>query len=192
MALKNHGVTANTPKEILFGAGVFYKNLKFETNNWAGTVLGATNGGGKIAITPEYVPLEADGVTVKVKGMTKKVAEAGSMEINLTEINEGLVKTALHLEADETNSVTGFTKLVTKADITEDDYLENIAFVGKRNDGKNIIVIMPNALCTSALELEGANKEQGTYALTFECHADLTAEDMTKLPIEIYTPVASV
>lgn len=190
--MKNHGITENTPKEILFGAGVYYKNLKFNSNAWEGVILGATKGGGKIAITPEYLPLEVDGASVKVKGMTKKVAEAGNMEINLTEINEGLVKTALHLEADDTEQISGYTKLVTKANIEDEDYLENIAFVGERNDGKKIIVIMPNALCTSALELNGVNKEQGSYALNFECHADLTADDLTKLPIEIYTPVASV
>lgn len=190
--MKNHGITENTPKEILFGAGVYYKNLKFSGNAWTGDILGATKGGGKIAITPEYVPLEVDGASVKVKGLTKKVAEAGNMEVNLTEINEGIVKRALHLKEDETASVEGYTKLVTKENVEDEDYLENIAFVGERNDGKKIIVVMPNALCTSALELNGVNKEQGSYALNFECHADLTADNLTKLPIEIYTPVASV
>lgn len=192
MAIAKNGVTANTPKEVLFGHGVFYKNLKFESNDWVGTLLGATSGGGKITITPEYTPIEVDGALVKVKGFTKKTGEAGVMELTMTEANEGLIKEQLHLVEDTENSVTGYKKLVTKADLTDDDYLENIAFVGKRLDGQNIIVIMENALCTSAFEVEAKNKTQGTYAMTFECSADPESGDLEKLPISIYVPTATI
>ena len=64
------------------------------------------------------------------------------------------------------------------------------AFVGKTLEGKNIIAIMDNALCTSGFEQEGKNKEGAVGKYTFECHADLTS-DLDKLPWHIYYPKAS-
>ena len=40
-----NGVTTNTPKNILFGAGTIHKNLKYATNTWNfdTSIVGATN-----------------------------------------------------------------------------------------------------------------------------------------------------
>ena len=47
MGLKKHGITSETIKNMILGAGVIYKNLKYEkpSNSWTGTPLGATSGG---------------------------------------------------------------------------------------------------------------------------------------------------
>lgn len=190
-ALKTHGITADTPKSLLFSAGTYYKNLKYETNKWTGEVLGATSGGGKLSITPEYVDAELDGATVAVKGAKFKVGETASIEANFTEVKEGIVVDALHLEEDTSKTVTGYKIYKSKALLTDDDYLENIAFVGTLTDGRQAIVILPNALCTSAFELEGKNKTQATYTCTFECHADIKQGDLYHLPYEIYFPNTS-
>ena len=39
MALKKHGITENTPSELMFSAATIYKNLKFDTD-WAGESKG--------------------------------------------------------------------------------------------------------------------------------------------------------
>ena len=188
--LAKHGLTATTPKNLLFSAGVYYKNLKWQTSSWQGTVLGATSGGGTLSITPEYTDAELDGATVKVKGATFKTGETATMEINLTEIVEGTIAEGLHLEKDTSANVTGYTKYKTKEQIDDDDYLENIAFVGTLTDGRQVIVIMENALCTGAFELEGKNKTQATFSLTFECSADFSQESLNHLPVSIYFPTA--
>ena len=108
MALKTHGITANTPKEILLGAGSYYKNLKYVENAWEGEILGATSGGGKVSITPEYMTIEADGATVKVRGLERKVGETATMEINLLEFKEANLIQALHMEEDTTETVAGY------------------------------------------------------------------------------------
>lgn len=189
--LKKHGLTAATPQNLLFSAGVYYKNLKWQTSAWQGTILGATSGGGTLSITPEYTDAELDGATVKIKGATFKTGETATMEINLTEIVEGTVAEGLHLEKDTSGTaVTGYTKYKTKEQISEDDYLENIAFVGTLTDGRQVIVIMENAICTGAFELEGKNKTQATFALTYECTADIAQESLNHLPVYIYFPTA--
>lgn len=190
-ALKTHGITADTPKNLLFSAGTFYKNLEYKTDAWAGDILGATSGGGKLSITPEYVDAELDGATVAVKGAKFKVGETASIEANFTEIMEGRVVEALHLQEDTTKTVTGYKVFKSKAILDDKDFLKNIAFVGTLTDGRQVIVILPNALCTSAFELEGKNKTQATYTCTFECHADITQDDLYHLPYEIYFPNAT-
>lgn len=39
MGLKKHGITSETIKNMILGAGVIYKNLKYEksSNDWTGT-----------------------------------------------------------------------------------------------------------------------------------------------------------
>jgi len=81
----------------------------------------------------------------------------------------------------------GLPKIESKADVEDGDYLQNIAFVGKTLGGKNIIVIMDNALCTSGLESNGENKKEGVGTYTFACHADLDS-DLDTLPYHIYYP----
>jgi hypothetical protein len=186
------GVSANTPKNIMFGAGTIHKGLKYTSNAWNfdSTIVGATSGGSKLSIVPEITNIEVDGALVKAKGLTVKTGETASMEINFIELTKDIIKTAT-IGADGTSDdATNYDVIESKANIATGDYWENIAFVGKTLEGKNIIAIMDNALCTSGFEQEGKNKEGAVGKYTFECHADLTS-DLDKLPWHIYYPKAS-
>jgi hypothetical protein len=56
-------------------------------------------------------------------------------------------------------------------------------------DGRNIIVIFENTLCTSGMEQEGKSKEGAVGAYTFACHADIEDDtDLDTLPWKIYYP----
>ena len=55
-----------------------------------------------------------------------------------------------------------------------------------------VIIILPNALCTEAFELETKNATQTTFAVKFECTADLENDSLNKLDIEIYYPTSVV
>lgn len=185
-----NGVTANTPKNILFGAGTVHKGLKYsaETSSWnfAESIIGATNGGSKLSIVPEVTQIEVDGPTVAIKGLKKKTGETATMDINLIELTEEIIKAATF----GTNGVSEdelYNLIESKVDIEEGDYFENIAFVGKTLDDRNVIAILPNALCTSGFEQEGKNKEGSVGTYTFECHADMDS-DLVSLPWKIYYP----
>ena len=188
MALKKHGITSQTIKNLVLGAGVIYKNLKYTSNDWTGTVLGATSGGIKFNYEAQWLDIEIDGATVLVKGVSKqKVGESAYIEGQMTELTEDILITALHLEktASEDN---GFTKYISKQNVTESDYLENIAYVGTLSNGKNIIIILPNAICTEAFEIETKNAEQTTFSVKFECTANIENNTLDKLDIGIYYP----
>lgn len=185
------GASASTPKNILFGAGTIHKGLKYTDSAWnfEESIIGATQGGSKVSIKPEFKRIEVDGAMVAVKGLQVKIGETATMEINFVELTKEIMQTGV-LGAVGTSEDTKFDVIESKAMIQEGDYLENIAFVGETLDGRNVIVIMDNALCTSGFEVDGKNKEEGVFTFTFECHADLTS-DLNKLPYHIYYPKAT-
>lgn len=191
------GVTANTPKNIMFGAGTIHKNLKYTaggsgaagTWNFDESIIGATNGGSTLSIVPEITKVEVDGALVAAKGLTKKTGETATMEINFIELTKDIVKSAV-IGKSGTSSDTNYELLESKGDIETGDYFDNIAFVGKTLEGKNIIAVLENALCTSGLELGAANKEGAVATVTFESHADLDGE-LDTLPYKLYFPKAS-
>lgn len=185
------GVSTSTPKNILFGAGTIHKGLKYEGSAWNfdESIIGATQGGSKVSIKPEFKKIEVDGAMVAVKGLQVKTGETATMEVNFIELTKEIMMTAV-LGKTSTSTDNKYDMIESKAMIEDGDYLENIAFVGQTLDGRNIIVIMDNVLCTSGFEADGKNKEEGVFTFTFECHADLTS-DLDTLPYHIYYPKAT-
>lgn len=189
MALAKHGVTATTPKSIIFGAGVVYKNLKCTENVWSGTILGATSGGSKLNIKVELNSPEIDGVTVKLKELDSIKTQEVTLEVNLIELNKDTMKLAI-LGTDGTSEATGFDLIEMKSTIETGDYLENIAIVGYKTDNTPIIAILENAICTSGMEIATKNNEASVSTITFEPRAD-ASKAIDKLPVKIYVPNAS-
>lgn len=186
---KSSGITENTPKTIMLGAGTIHKGLTFSTSAWnfEESLICATSGGSKLSIVPEFYDVPVDGALVKVKGLTVKVGETATLEINPIELTPEILKMAVIGDEAAATDATGYNEITSRAIINEGDYLENMGYVGKTIEGKPIIIIFDNALCTSGLELEGKNKEAAVPKFTFECFADLTPEADT-LPWHIYYP----
>lgn len=150
-------------------------------------VLGATSGGNKISISSELMDVEVDGATVKVTGLTHKTGESGSLETNLVQHNKESLKRAI-VGKEVDSLIKGYNQIQTKPLIELSDYLDNIAYVGVKTNGEEIIIIMENAICTSGYEVEGKNKEASVVATTFEPSADFKKGVFDSLPIYIFTP----
>ena len=190
MRAGNNGITQDTVKNIQFGAGTIHKGLKYVPEsgwNFEESCVGATKGGSSVKITPEFYTVQPDGSSVAVKDFNRKIGETAEMEVNLLELDADIIKASVIGETAEQSNVTGYTLIQSKGEITTGDYWENIAFVGETLDGKNIIVILPNALCTSGLSIEGKSGEESVGKFTFKCHGDAT-ESLTTLPYQIYYP----
>lgn len=191
-----HGVTSDTAKNILFGAGTIHKDLVYTagqsgaagTWNFNDSIIGATNGGSKLSIVPEFYDVPVDGANVLVKGLKKKIGEKATMEINLAELTKDIIKAAT-VGQDGTSADATYDLIEGKADIETGDYWTNIAFVGETLDGRKVIAILENPLCTSGFENDGKTKEGSVGTYTFESHADITS-DLTSLPWKIYYPKA--
>ena len=194
MRAGNNGITADTIKNIQFGAGTIHKGLKYSTEttswNFEESCVGATKGGSSVKIAPEFYTVEPDGSSVAVKNFKRKIGETATMDVNLLELTGDMIKASV-IGTDGESDASGYSLIKSKDNIAEGDYWENIAFVGETLDGKNIIVILPNALCTSGLALDGKNGEESVYKFTFECHGDIN-DSLTTLPYQIYYPTATV
>ena len=191
---KSSGITENTPKTIMLGAGTIHKGLTFtagsgSTGSWnfEESLICATSGGSKLSIKPEFYDIPVDGALVKVKGLTVKVGETATLEINPVELTPEVLKMAVVGDEAASTTATGYNEITSRARIAAGDYITNMGYVGKTIEGKPIIIIFDNALCTSGLELEGKNKEAAVPTFTFECFADLSPEADT-LPWHIYYP----
>lgn len=184
-----HGVNTATPENILLGAGTYHRDLKFADGTWAGTCIGATSGGGKVSIAGEYKDIELDGALVLVKGLTVKTGGTASIEASMAEINGENIKLATNFTEGESDA-EGYALYVDKPNIDEGDYIENFGFVGKTANGKkDIIIIFEYALCKSALEIEGKNKENAVLKVVLDAYAE-NAGDLDTLPVKIYYPEA--
>ena len=187
-----NGITANTPKNILFGAGTIHKGLKYSSTwNFEESLVGATNVGSKLSIVPELYDVPLDGANVAVKGLKVKTGETATMEVNFAELTEDIIKAAT-IGKTGTATDTTYNLIESKADIAVGDYWENVAFVGRTLEGKNIIAILENAMITSGMETEGKNKESAVGTYTFTCHAAADADSFDTLPWKIYYPKATV
>ena len=186
---KSSGITANTPKTIWLNAGTIHKGLTCDEGVWnfEDSLICATSGGSKMSIVPEFYDVPVDGALVKVKGLTVKVGETATLEINPIEMKPEILGMAVIGDVKESETATGYMEMTSRATISTGDYVEKLGYVGKTIEGKPIIIIFDNALCTSGLELEGKNKEAAVPKFTFECFADLTPEADT-LPWHIYYP----
>lgn len=193
MALAKHGITADTPSNILLGAGTWFKGLKYESNGWNGTVLGATSGGSSIKIAPEVLDVEIDGALALAKGLAVMQGGTGEVEVNFAEINSDILKMTTLGEiigSDEDGYVAGFDCIQTKNSIVEGDYVENLGFVGYTADqSKQIIVIVDYALCKSGFQIDAKNKENAVIKATFTAYGDIDT-NLDRVPIRIYYPTS--
>lgn len=194
-ALPRHGITADTPSNIPFGAGTWFKNLEWNAENgWSGTVLGATSGGSSVKIVNEIKDLEIDGALALAMGFAIMQGGSGEAEVNFAELNSDILKyTTLGeiLQPGNTGYVEGFDCIQTKNAIVKGDYVENLGFVGYTADqSKQIIVILDYALCKSGFQLDPKNKENSVIKATFTAYGDITT-DLDRVPIRIYYPQSS-
>lgn len=185
----SHGITEQTPKSLVLGAGTIHAGLTYtEGTGWnaAETIIAATSGGNKLTIAPEITDVEIDGMFVAVEGMAFKTGETATLEVNMAEFNEKTLKLAT-LSTSKDAEAEGYVEITSKPTIEAGDYIENFGFVGKTVEGKPVIVIFDKALCTSGLEWDAKAKEVGVLPATFKCYGSITG-DLQASPWHIYFP----
>lgn len=185
MALQATGFNANTAKNLLLDAGAVYKN--FDTELMTGTLIGATQGGNSLAITPEMRNIPIDGVKSQyVKGLTVIDYVEVALTTNLLEFTKDTIKMALGA-TEETSHDESYDSIRGSHYILEDDYLENIAYVGKISGSlKPVIVIVYNALNHGGLQLSLADASEGVLPITF--HGHTASDDLENPPYQILYP----
>ena len=93
MSLKYHAITADTPKQIVFDAGVVYRN--FVSPSEPGELIGATRGGSEFNLTLEQREIEADGVPGPLKGFKRIVRVEATLTVNMLALSLDNLKAAI-------------------------------------------------------------------------------------------------
>jgi hypothetical protein len=148
-------ITPSVPNKtnIVLGDGVLYKDYAQGTQ----LTIGACRGDSVFNVDRQFREQEYNGSygpteTLKVKTkviVTMKIALLELSTTNFTHLFQGFAKT------DQTT----YYELKESVDIADGDYWTNMAFVGQRADGKNIIIIMENVLGDGALNMAFKTKD---------------------------------
>lgn len=183
--LKNHGVSF-----IGLAEGYDTPNVgDYVIGAWddsEGNVLCATSGGTKAKIVSEFLDIDVDGAYVKVSGFKVKTGEQASIEANMLNQSVESLKRAIVGKEVEDGLIKGFTQIETKPLLELSDYLSNIGYVYRKSNGKMVIIIMENVICSSGFETENKNKDAAVTPITFECTADFKSGKYDTLPVYIF------
>lgn len=186
--IKSSGITEETPKNIMLNAATLHRGLTFTDGKWNfdESLFGATSGGTKVSIVPEFTDIPVDGALVKVKGLAIKIGETAKVETNMIELTKDWIKRTV-VAKEGTTENTDYEVLESKPQLEDSDYIENFGIIGRLTDGRPVVIVFDYALCTSGLELGSKNKEATVIPATFECYAELSPKADT-LPYHIYYP----
>lgn len=185
-----NGVTTGTPAKLPYGAGVYFKGVPFNPavapteEDVKKAIIGATQEGGTFTVTPEFFTPELDGVNVPVKELQVKVGETAQMEVSFAELTADLAaKMAIAKVSESTDKE--YDVITSSANLTADHYYEGFGYYGRFLDGRPLIIIFKNALCTSGITTDAKNKTNSLFKGTFACHSDLEF-GTDKLPYAIF------
>ena len=187
--MPNSGITTNTPANIPFGAGVYFSGVAYSetvaptAEEIKAAIIGATQDGGTLTITPELFAPELDGALVAVKELQTKVGETAQMEVSFAELPAELMKNMVIGKVGESTDKN--YDVVTSAKLSAGHFYDGFGYYGKHLDGRPMIVLFKQALCTSGFSMEAKNKTNSVFKGTFVCHSDIDY-GTDKLPYAIF------
>lgn len=190
MAVSTVGITKQTPERLLLDAGAIYKNLQFSDvdGTFEGEALGATSGGNEFVVEVEQRQPEIDGLKSRVKGMSFVDSHEAHLEVNLKEITAENIKLAIGA-ADLDASDENFDIITGRTHIKDEDYLENIAYVGRLSKGgKPVVIILKNALSAEGFTLSSEDNDEAIIPITFNAYADFEDAMAQRAAYVIYYP----
>jgi len=184
------GVTKGTPARMPFGAGVYFAGVEYDettppTEDEIRThIIGATQDGGTLTITPEFFSPELDGVTVAVEELKQKVGETAQIEASMAELTPENIQKAIIGAVSE--SADKKYDVVTSSDkLKSGHYYSGFGYYGAYIDGRPVVILFKKALCTSGMSFDAKNKTNSVFKGTFECCSDIEY-GMNKLPYAIF------
>ncbi|WMJ78481.1 MULTISPECIES: hypothetical protein [unclassified Sedimentibacter] len=189
--MKYSGITDKTADNLLLDAGAFFKNFivgtdTFESAVTANKLIGATQGGGSFSAIPTIRKIDVDGTMGVRKGLQHIDEWVVTISANVKEISQDTIKIALG-SGDVVDGPNNYKKITANHQIRLTDYIDNITWVGKLSGSEMpVIIVVKNALATSGLTLNVADKAEAVIAMTFTGH--FTNNDPLVPPFEIYYP----
>lgn len=184
------GITTGTPANIPFGAGVYFQGVPYSEKTAPteavikAAIIGATQEGGSVNIVPELFSPELDGAMVAIKELQTKIGEKATMETSFAELTPDLAAKTVFGETS-TDTTNGYDIITSSTDLEVGHFYEGFGYYGHHLDGRPLIILFKNALCTSGFAMEPKNKTNSVFKGTFECMSDIEYSTV-KLPYAIF------
>lgn len=135
--------------------------------------------------------IEIDGAGARVKGLADVDSWEVSLKLTTIETTVETLKLALRTAKADTETVTGYTVIQGKTNLTDEDYIENLTWVGSiTGSEKPLIIQLKNGMNEDGLSYTMQDKAEGKIALTFYGYNNLEdyMEDTVAPPFEIFYP----
>ena len=189
-------VTADSFKNLQLNAGAFLTNFDWSTYTSATALktavlaafqdetktLGVTRGGGQFTTTREMRQAEVDGVRYRFVGDTFVDSIDCQLSTTLLELTPGNIKRIL---GSATVTTTGtVNKITLNTRITDEDYLENLCWIGDLADGRLVLIGFKHALNTADFNITFTDKGEATMPVEFHAFQG-DVEDYDTAPVEI-------
>lgn len=187
--MPNSGITSGTPAKIPFGSGVYFAGVTYDekvaptAEEIKAAIIGATQEGGTLTITPEFFAPELDGATVAIQELQNKVAETAQIETSFAEWTSELAMKMVIGKVGETTEKD--YDVITSDVLRAGHFFDGFGYYGKFMDGRPIIILFKHALCTSGFTTDAKNKTNSVFKGTFVCQSDIEYST-TKLPYAIF------
>lgn len=183
-------------KNLQLNAGAFLVNFDWSTYTSATALrtaalaalanpeksLGVTRGGGTFVVNQEMRQAEVDGVRYRFVGDTFVDSVDAQLTTTLLEVTPGNLTRILG-PADATTSGQK-TTIIMRTRIGEDDYLENLCWIGDLADGRLILIGFKYALNTAGMNMTYTDKGEATMPVEFHAFQG-SVEDYDTAPYEI-------
>lgn len=185
------GLSTTTPDYLLLDTGAFFKNFSIGTDTPAtasSKCLGATDGGGTFSAIPTVRQVSVDGGKTNVKGLQTIDEWVITLSVNVKEITAANIKLACGgATSTSSTTITSYTEIKFNDDFTDDDYVDNITWVGTlKGSTKPIYIQLTNAISLNGFTLAVADKSEATVPITLTANYDLA--DLDAIPAIIYYP----
>lgn len=186
------GQTSETKERLLLGAGIFAKGYVPGTDTLdsikkSNKLLGATTGGGTFTATKNGHYLQIDGMPENTKGNYILDSWGTTLEIALQETTVETLKFALTAASTDTTTTEGYTTIIPKNGMEDEDYENSVSFIGRLSGSNDPVVItIFNAIATSDLRLNPQDGKESTIQVTLTGHYDPEAPETP--PFKIFYP----
>ena len=194
----------STFKKLLLDAGAFVYGVDFSAAKTVAALktalaaaladnsktLGATRGGGSFTVTREMRQVEVDGLRYRFVGDTRVDSADAYMSTTLLEIgNKNMMGAAMGTAETTTDGDLTIMKMKTR--IEEEDYIQDLWWVGDQSDGGMIAIHFAYAFNTADLAVTWTDKGEATLPVEFHAYQG-DVEDYDYAPYEVYFFAAPV
>lgn len=171
--------------ELQLDAGVLLK--KFDPSNPVAPadedIITATTGGINASCVPTFSDLGEDVDNCPVNTKELKHLDSWLCKLSFTALGTSAQKIRLSLGAADVDAQTG--AITPRADLKQDDFSDELWWVGDRADGGLVAIKLMNALSTGGFTLQTTKNGKGQISVELTGHVSINAQKV--VPMVFYS-----